>query len=302
MTLDREGAVCVHRGLLREAEAKALRVLERTRNGEVASADAEGVQPATAGMSGRLALRLSAHRTAALQTELARHPHVALAAVAHGMVWPVLQRHSRCGESLPLGMHLTVQHGLHRFAPDCADAPATAALRELQQAWSERLPTGSEQCFVTLLAMPQDELVQLIAVCAASTVDVVTQSAAPDASGALLAEAVGLDMASWWKPTAEGFFAHLAKAPILDAVRQFAPAEAGRLAKLKKKDLAAEAERLVQGTGWLPAVFAGSAAPDAEPDAEDEDEADMRQGGDDDGADDDADEEEAEEDDAALAA
>jgi ParB family chromosome partitioning protein len=42
-------------------------------------------------MSDRLAQRLSAHRTAALQIEVARHPQVALAALVHGMVQTVLQ-------------------------------------------------------------------------------------------------------------------------------------------------------------------------------------------------------------------
>ncbi|SVK37502.1 Uncharacterised protein [Acinetobacter baumannii] len=42
-------------------------------------------------MSDKLAQRLSAHRTAALQIEVARHPQVALAALVHGMVQTVLQ-------------------------------------------------------------------------------------------------------------------------------------------------------------------------------------------------------------------
>lgn len=40
----------------------------------------------------RLTQRLSAHRTAALQIEVARHPQVALAALVHGMVQATLHR------------------------------------------------------------------------------------------------------------------------------------------------------------------------------------------------------------------
>src|SRR3546814_8536031 len=47
--------------------------------------------PKPAAMSDRLAQRLRAHRTAALQIEMARHPQVALAALVHGMVQTVLQ-------------------------------------------------------------------------------------------------------------------------------------------------------------------------------------------------------------------
>jgi len=66
---------------------------------------------------------------------------------------------------------------------------------------------------------------------------------------------VGLDMAAWWKPTAEGYFKHVSKAVILEAVGQYAPEQVSRLAKLKKADIASEAERLADGTGWMPAIF-----------------------------------------------
>ena len=62
-------------------------------------------------------------------------------------------------------------------------------------------------------------------------------------------------MAAWWKPTADGYFQHVPKAAILEAVGAFAPSNVTRLAKLKKGDIASEAERLADGTGWMPAVF-----------------------------------------------
>ncbi|KOQ68552.1 hypothetical protein ABW45_21950, partial [Stenotrophomonas maltophilia] len=42
---------------------------------------------------------------------------------------------------------------------------------------------------------------------------------------------------------------------ILEAVGEFAPEHVTRLAKLKKGDIACEAERLTDETGWMPAVF-----------------------------------------------
>ena len=87
VTIDRNGEIVIHRGLLREAEAKALRTLEKLRQGfsdPDAENDDEGEedeQPKAAAISDRLAQRLSAHRTAALQIEVARHPQVALAAL-----------------------------------------------------------------------------------------------------------------------------------------------------------------------------------------------------------------------------
>ncbi|HAT1587302.1 TPA: ParB/RepB/Spo0J family partition protein [Citrobacter farmeri] len=266
VTIDRNGEAVIHRGLLREAEAKALRTLERLRQGfgseGEAGNDDTGEEtddaPKPAAMSDRLAQRLSAHRTAALQIEVARHPQVALAALVHGMVLTVLQE-SHYGHDLPLGVGLKLQDRLEGMAPDWPESPAAVALRELQQVAGEALPEDSAELFAALLAKPQDELVRLLAVCVASTVDVVTPRATQHQPGAELAHAVGLDMAAWWKPTADGYFQHVPKAAILEAVEQYAPAHVTRLAKLKKADIASEAERLADGTGWMPAIFRAEA-------------------------------------------
>lgn len=260
VTIDRNGEAVIHRGLLREAEAKALRTLERLRQGfgsEEPENDDEGDMAEEAkapAMSDRLAQRLSAHRTAALQIEVARHPHVALAALVHGMVQTVLQV-SHYGHGLPLDVRLTVQDRLESMAPEWPESSAAVALRELQQAWGDKLSEDSAELFAALLATDQGELVKLLAVCVASTVDVVTPRATPRQPGAELAQAVGLDMAAWWQPTAEGYFRHVPKAVILQAVGEYAPEHVTRLAKLKKADIASEAERLADGTGWMPAIF-----------------------------------------------
>src|SRR3546814_20654769 len=99
--------------------------------------------------------------------------------------------------------------------------------------------------------MEQGELVRLLAVCVASTVDVVTPRATAHQPGEELAQAVGLDMAAWWKPTAEGYFKHVSKAGILDAVGEYAPEQVNRLAKLTKADTASEDARRAQGKGWV---------------------------------------------------
>ncbi|MHA5825330.1 ParB/RepB/Spo0J family partition protein [Pseudomonas aeruginosa] len=269
VTIDRNGETVIHRGLMREAEAKALRTLERLRQGfggeGEADNDDEGEddeQPKIAAMSDRLAQRLSAHRTAALQIEVARHPQAALAAVVHGMVQTILQG-SHYGHDLPLGMSLKVQDRLEGMAPDWPESPAAVALRELQQVAGEALPEDSAELFAALLAKPQDELVRLLAVCVASTVDVVTPRTTVQQPGEELAQAVGLDMAAWWQPTAEGYFKHVPKAVILDAVGEYAPQHVTRLAKLKKADIASEAERLADGTGWMPAIFKAAGPQDA---------------------------------------
>jgi len=184
---------------------------------------------------------------------MAQHPQIALAALVHGMVQEVL--HNRHGHDLPIGIRPTVQDRLDTIAPDWPESPAAVALRELQQAWRDKLPENSAALFAALLAMEQGELVKLLAVCVAATVDVVTHRATAHQPGAALAQAIGLDMAAWWKPTADGYFKHVSKEAILQAVGEFAPEHVNRLAKFKKADIASEAERLVAETDWMPAIF-----------------------------------------------
>jgi ParB family chromosome partitioning protein len=260
VTIDREGETVIHRGLLREPEAKALRTLHRLRQGFAeggATNEDEGdtdEAPKAANVSDRLAQRLSAHRTAALQIEVAQHPHVALAALAHGMVQTVLQP-GTYGNGLPLGVRLTVKGRLESLAPDVSESPAAVALCTAQKVARDGLPRDSAELFAALLAKSQDELVRLLAVCVAATVDVVTPRTTQHQPGVELAQAVGMDMAAWWKPTAGGYFRHVSKVAILEADGRYAPAHVTRLSKLKKGDMASEAERLAEGTGWMPAMF-----------------------------------------------
>jgi ParB family transcriptional regulator, chromosome partitioning protein len=253
VSVDHLGGVVVHRGLLKEEQAKVLRAQERSDAEAMGSEAGEVNQPEKSGISEKLAKRLSAHRTAALQAEVARHPHVALVAVVHRLALSVVFKAYGLGQ-MPINIEATPQDGLETHAPDIAQAPAAVGLREVLEAWAQRLPENPEALFAELLTFPRQELLSLLAVCVACTVDAVTEreSVTPAAT---LAKAVGLDMHVWWTPTAGGYFEHVSKAKALEAVQVFAPDHVGRLAKLKKTELAAEAERLAAGIGWLPGML-----------------------------------------------
>ncbi|GKT00491.1 hypothetical protein AVKW3434_13900 [Acidovorax sp. SUPP3434] len=252
VSLDHMGGVIVHRGLLREGQAKALR--EQERGGHSANDEAEhgsGRQKAKLTISEKLVKRLSAHRTAALQAEVARHPHVALVAVVHRLALRVIHD---AHYGLPINITANPQDRLEQYAPDVAEAPAAVGMRQVREAWGKRLPSDPDALFAELLAMPQQELLSLVAVCVGSTVTAIA-SREDEAPAAALAQAVGLDMHAWWTPTAAGYFDHVSKAKALEGVRAFAAGEVNRLDKLKKAQIASEAERLAAGTGWLPAMF-----------------------------------------------
>ena len=252
------GAVVVHRGLLRSEQAGKLREKERDVVRSVGGdADPHALPPARAAISEKLVRRLSAHRTAALQAEVARHPHIALVALVHRLARHLI-RDGHEGSPINISASSPVD-GLITHASDIADAPAAAGLRKVRDAWAERLPNESDALFTELLTMPQGELLSLLAVCVASTVGAVC-SRETETPAASLAQALGLDMHDWWTPTAAGYFEHVSKAKALEAVLVFAPDHVTRLSKLKKADLASEAERLAAGSGWLPAMLCTTAA------------------------------------------
>jgi ParB family transcriptional regulator, chromosome partitioning protein len=81
-----------------------------------------------------------------------------------------------------------------------------------------------------------------------------------------LALTVGLDMAEWWAPTRESYFAHVSKALILEAVREgVSEKDVDALAGLKKDPMIEHAERLLAGKRWLPPVLRNGNAPASAP-------------------------------------
>ena len=154
----------------------------------------------------------------------------------------------------PVNISATPQDRLEQHAPDVAVAPAAQGLRAVREAWASRLPNDPKALFAELLAMDQENLLSLLALCVGLTVSAIAQRE-DEAPALLLAQAVGLDMHSWWMPTAAAYFDHVSKARALEAVQVVAPGEVQRLAKLKKAQIASEAERLVVGSGWLPLML-----------------------------------------------
>jgi ParB family chromosome partitioning protein len=79
-----------------------------------------------------------------------------------------------------------------------------------------------------------------------------------------LAQAVGLDMVeAGWRATAENYLGRVTKPRILEAVREARGEDSVRLIDhLKKGDMAKEAERLLEGTGWLPEPLRGAGLDD----------------------------------------
>ena len=139
---------------------------------------------------------------------------------------------------------------------------ASKQLAATTKAVTKGMPKQPEKLWAWLTGKDQKTLLAILAVCAACTVDTVEKRRAaterePNAAhAAQLAEALKLDMADYWQPTAEGYFARVSKDLILDAVTEgIGKPAADKIASLKKDAMASRASELLAGKNWLPAIL-----------------------------------------------
>ena len=286
VTVNREGDVEVIRGLVREADRRALdanrRKAEKARRAmpegdasdeadrrasaavnydeEPRDRKSESVAPKRAEFSDALSRRLAAHRTLALQVLLSRNVPVALAALANALAQRVLgDEYRRTGPALQITAQ-AASHALTSAADDLKAVPAWLALQTARDALIERLPADRSAWFSWFLELRQADLLELVALCAALTVNALPSAGSAFEANAL-AGAVGLDMADWWEPTAEGFLNHVSKAQIVGALKEAGPGRTTDGVEAMKKDvLVNTALARLKGTRWLPAPLRPSSA------------------------------------------
>ncbi len=208
----------------------------------------------TLALSDALLVDLHAARTVALRLELMTNPEIALRAVAHS-----LAGHLILNESGALTVRARETYISAISAAHCSDDDA---LRACIAYWRTSLSGDSGQLWSAIMHLTPTELLDLIAVCAALSVDATHTKTGDYANrqrmvhADQLAETLRLDMSKHWTPTAESYFGRVSKKVICLAVAEAAgESVAFRIQDLKKPVMAAEAARLVAGSGWVPAVL-----------------------------------------------
>ena len=258
VTIGREGEAEVLRGLVREEDRKALaaawRKAERQAGPERTEAN-DPVEVARSACSDSLLRRLAAHRSMALQVTLARQTQVALAALTHVFVQGLFGQDFHRVRS-PLLVSPTFCRGsLEAAADDLKASQAAQHFDVFAEAWRARLPADTGEWLAWLIGLPQEDLLALLSLCVAATVNALPATGCLRESDAL-ARALGLDMADWWAPSAAGYLNHVPKSLILQAVREAGVGEgAEKLAAMKKNELVAAAAGRLAGTRWLPAAL-----------------------------------------------
>lgn len=262
--LGHDGVARVERGLIRDEDRPAPEPEPADEDHEVGG---EGDEPVVDGdeagadgkapLSERLVLDLTAQRTMALRDALAGDATVALTAITHLLALAAFYapyERPTCLEIKPTSQDLGGQ------APGIEDTVAGRNVAARHAVWAGRVPREADDLWDFVQQLGAGELMALMAHCASLTVNAV-RTGWDRPTGVFghadrMAQALSLDMGAYWTPTADTYFGRVAKARIADAVREAVSADAAaRIGGLKKPEMAAEAERLIAGTGWLPAVL-----------------------------------------------
>jgi len=207
-------------------------------------------------LSERLVQDLTSFRTIGLRNALANDFSVAFVAVLHALVAARFYRQS----SLSC-LQISERSEFAANTPSLDTWPATKTHDARNTAWQKRLPEDEDRLWDFLLALDNSDQCALFSHCAAATLNAV------DGRGQFgsnrkdqvrnadqLATALGFSMVeAGWTTTAENYFSRVTKAHILAAVEEAKGEQTANLiTHMKKESMAVEAERLIQGTGWLP--------------------------------------------------
>ena len=250
VTIGHEGNACVERGFVKPED---MPWKEKPVKSD-ASGDRGEEEDQSPDLSAALVESLTAHRSAALAAALEQRPDVALAAIVHAFASRLLLRGLATDNSLCVS---ATAQSLKRVE----GSKAFTQLEQTREKWNRALPQDDDALWSWCLGQEQGVLLDLLAFCAGTTVHAVRlkiyrHDAERFAHADRLAAALDLDMKEWFAPDAANYFSRVSKPQILAAISEAKgqpPAPAWE--KLKKAELAQEAERQLSGSGWMPELL-----------------------------------------------
>ncbi|MBN9334838.1 MAG: hypothetical protein J0I64_15335, partial [Devosia sp.] len=197
---------------------------------------------------------LSARKTAALRVALANNPDVALVTVVHAMLLRVGYSYAR--EQSAVQVSVTPEY-LKGSISDYEDYAPVVEFASMWENLGHAIPGNPSDLWDWLISKTTDELLSLLAAATAKGVNVVEKKFSDRGQafehGKVLSQALALDMADWFTPTAENFFKRVSKDQIATAIKEaIGDDEAAKAVKMKKGDAATYAEKLFKDRRWLP--------------------------------------------------
>ena len=229
-------------------------------NGVVVNHGADGVaaaeedeDDAVRPLPDRLVLDLTAQRTLALRNALANDPVMAFIAGLHALVLQVFYHYGS-----DTCLELSLKSAGFQQTQGLAETGWAKEIDERQENWGRNLPKETEELWDFLIALDDASRQALFAHCVSLSVNAVLEpwNKRPRAiaHADTLARSIGFNMVdAGWRPTVDNYLGRVTKVRILEAVREAKGEQSAQLIDhLKKADMAREAERLLDGTNWLP--------------------------------------------------
>jgi len=279
VSITREGVLVIRQGYVRpqdevkdeEPEVATGEVTDDTDNdcrtfdneGPLSVPD-DGVEEVERPLSSVLVAELGATRTVGMRNALAMHPHVAFNVMVAELA---TRRYARRPTDM---LNVRVGDGyLPVTAPGMQDLDSAMAIEERDEYWRSQVQVDDVLAWVEGLEM--DAKMALLAHLLSYGLTVAARREA-SAPADPIAERVAFDMATEWRPTKANYLERVTKGHIVRAVSEACGADmAGRIEHMKKGPMAAEAERLLALTGWVPlALRLGPDAVETETPSEDE--------------------------------
>lgn len=255
----RRGSMVILRGLIRPEDRKAAEKARKAKEKAKVKANEGGHghhDEPKAELSDALIHALSTERTMALRASLLDAPLIALRAAVHAIVVGTVYDVSGSRD----GVALRTDNDSIRLSAEAADR-ATKANERIDAAMNAtraKLPEDPQALWSHLMTLDVDQLLGLLAVAMAPVIDASRygKHCGGKAVADDIAKAVGLDMATWWAPSAENYLSRVNKTLIVEAVTEACGEDvAKRIAPLKKGDAVAVAAKELDGKGWLPALL-----------------------------------------------
>jgi ParB family transcriptional regulator, chromosome partitioning protein len=273
VSLNHDGMVRIERGFIRPGDEKPKPEAEQAGEASVAGDTEGGDSQAPQDENGEgenvtdeedddrplsdsLVRDLTAHRTMGLRLNLSEQPEIALVAATHALSAQIFYR----GADAYVVSIQPIKTDLAAHADGIEDTAAGKAWADRHANRARQMPRDVAGLWTFVAELDHDSRMALFAHCVGLTVSAVKlpweRRSRTQATADKLAEAVSLDMTGYWRPTVRTYLGRITRARILEAVREAVSDEAaGRMAHLKKQDMAEAAEQLLTGTGWLPALL-----------------------------------------------
>lgn len=224
-----------------------------TINGRPLGAEQEEEDDRIRPLSDRIIEGLTATRTVALRNALANDPAMAFIAALHAVVLEVFFPYS--SDSC---LEITVTSTGFGQTQGLGDTPWANEIDQRHEAWGQDLPDNPGDLWDFLVRLDDASRQALFAHCVSLSLNATIQPWSKKRAAIVhsehLARSIGFDMVeAGWTPTVDNYLGRVTKAHILQAVREAKGEETAQLIDhLKKADMAREAARLLDGSGWLP--------------------------------------------------